>query len=224
MLRLGPALRALAGSTTGASAVEFALLAPFFICLFLTGTDALRYIQARDQVTLVASTVGELISQNDSGSVTYVDLQFFQDSAILSFPRLLPDSANQGRKWASIISVSMAQVDFGPQQTNCNGSCQYVPKMVWSGGAVPRSCVNPMVAADDASDPTPSTLPSHLYGPGSVIVVDVVYPFKPLFQSALFSGLTVKRSHYIAPRFVSTIKYGTIKGDNGIAKACPGYS
>ena len=210
--------------TTGISAIEFALCAPIFIMLLLAGTDALRYTLATDQVEVVASTVGELIAENDSSTVNYMDLQFHHDSAMLTFPRLLSDSFAQNQAWGTTISISMASVDFGPKQSGCGSGCVYTPKMAWAGGNNPRSCLVPMTPADDSSAPSPTTLPAHIYGPGSSIVVDVAYTFKPLFQSVFFVGLTIRRSYYVAPRFVTLLKYQTISGDNGIAKACSGYT
>ena len=216
--------RSLWGETGGVSAIEFALIAPVFILLLLGGADLLRYIRVTGQVEAVTSSIAELIAENDSGAVTDVDLRFYRDSAMLIFPGLLVDAFRQGKPWGSTISISMASVDFGAAQSNCGNPCIYVPKMVWSGGSNPRSCSIPMIAADDASQPSPTTLPAHIYGPGSFVVVDVVYPFKPLLQTTLFSGLTIRRSFYIAPRFVTLIKYQVGSSDTGVAKECPGSS
>ena len=184
----------------------------------------MRYIIANDRIELIASQVGGMIAQNNTGTINFKDVQFYHDSAMLTFPQLLSDAYRNRGDWTGSISISMATVDFGPVQKSCGSTCTYTPKMVWSGGNVPRSCSTQMTAVSDTAPPSPTTLPAHIYGPGASVVVDVTYLFVPLLQSKFFSGFTIKRSYYIAPRFVSLIKYSKLAADNAIAQPCPGYT
>ena len=217
-------------NAAGVSSIEFALCTPFFILLLLGGVDMVRFIKANDRVEAISTTIASMIAENatgavDSGTVqvNYVDVQFAHDAAMLVYPSLLRDAFRQGQEWSKTISISMAVVDFGPAQSGCSSNCIYVPKVVWSGGDKPRSCLEPPTAAGDTDPPSSTTLPTHIYGPGSSVVVDITYRFKPLIQSRFFNDVTIARSYYVAPRFGSIIKYTSISGDNGIARSCPGY-
>lgn len=209
--------------TSGISALEFAICAPVFIMLLLGGADMLRYITACDRVEAIANSISLMLAQNSSGTVSYQDVQFYHDSAMLTYPALLSEAYRQNVDWASRISISMAAVTF-LTAPGCSQNCTYAPSMVWTGGDAPRSCSVPPTAVADTDTPSPTTLPSHVFGPGTIIVTDVVYRLTPLFQNRFFNGLVVRRSAYATARLTSLIKYQVTSGDNGIAQPCPAYA
>ena len=213
-----------AGDIGGIAALEFAICAPVLILLLLAGTDALRAYQMSDDIDAIANTVAEMIAEHRTATINYQDIQFYQDAAMLTYPNLLSSAFKAGKTWNSTISISMSSVDFGPTQSGCSGSCVYTPKMVWTGGSAPRSCTVSMIAVDDNAPPAPTTLPKDIFGPGSIIVVDVIYSYRPLLQVKFFPLFDIKRSYYVSVRFNSVIQYQNIQGDNGIARACPSYS
>ena len=63
---------------------------------------------------------------------------------------------------------------------------------------------------EQASTPSLSynTMPSGLYLPGSVMVVDVTYKFMPTWTFWLTGPFTIHRSAYIQPRFYTQLLYG----------------
>lgn len=206
---------------SAAAAIEMAFVAPVMIVLALGGVDTARYVEATESVSKVASTIGQMITENTSGSVNYIDLQFYHDSAMVIFPDVLSDAARQGISWSNDISISMSSIQFTATPTNCTASCTYVPKVIWTGGSNPRTCGTIFSQVPDASVPSASTLPKDIYGPGSVIVVDVQYNYHPYFVSFLSSSISIARSVYMAPRYVSLVNYQVVSGDNGIAASCP---
>jgi hypothetical protein len=62
-----------------------------------------------------------------------------------------------------------------------------------------------------------------VFGPGSIIVVDVLFNYTPIFGLGLFGTIPIARSAYLAPRYVSLIKYAVVSGDDGVGAECPGY-
>jgi Flp pilus assembly pilin Flp len=206
---------------SGAAAIEMAFIAPVMIVLVLGGVDTARYVEATESINKVASTIGQMITENTSGSVNYIDLQFYHDSAMVIFPDVLSDAARQGISWSNDISISMSSIQFTATPANCTSNCTYIPKVMWTGGNNPRACGTVFSQVVDASVPSPSTLPSDIYGPGSVIVVDVKYNYHPYFVSFLAPSISIARSIYMAPRYVSSVNYQVISGDNGIAASCP---
>ena len=212
------------GDINGVAALEFAICAPVLILLLLAGTDALRAFQTSDNVDAIANTVAEMIAEHRTDTINYQDLQFYHDAAMLTYPHLLSSAFESRRSWDSTISISMSSVDFGPAQSGCSTSCVYTPKMVWTGGSAPRSCTVPMIAVDDDAPPAPTTLPRDIFGPGSIIIVDIVYTYQPLLQVRFFPQFNIKRSYYVSVRFNSVIQYKNIQGDNGIVSACSSYT
>lgn len=204
----------------GVSALEFALCAPVFIVLLLMGVDTTRYVLATRQVEDVAATIGQMISVGQNGQVNYVNLQFYHDSAMVIFPQVLTDSAQQSKAWGNDIGISMASIQFTPSSSSCTSSCTYVPKVLWTGGSAPRSCTAVLTPTTDTAPPTSTTLPASAYGAGSIIVVDVTFSFRPTIAPRFMTTIPIRRSYYVAPRYVSSITYATKTGDNGIAHSC----
>ncbi len=207
----------------GVSAIEFAIGAPLVILLFIMGVDTIRFVVTTEKIDDVATTISQMISQNQTGSVTYVDLQFYHDVAMVIFPQILADAKQQNMAWSSDISISMASVKFTASTPNCGATCVYIPQMVWAGGSSPRSCIVPLLAASDTAQPSPLTMPKDAFGPGSITIVDVAYNFRPTIAPFFMQTIPIKRSYYMAPRYVSLVKYQTITGDNGIAAPCPAF-
>jgi Flp pilus assembly protein TadG len=221
-----------ARSRRGVAAVEFALVLPFMVLLMLGSVEVARLITFSRKIELVANTAVEMLSQNDTsapgnsneGVVNYQDLHFTQGAALVIFPQLLKDAANKGVLWTSDISISMASVTFTPTPSTCTTSCTYTANVVWNSGPNPRPCGTNLAAVADTSTPTPTTLPTDLYGPGTVLVVDIVYTYTPLFIENLFGSIKLSRSAFMAPRYKQQgIIYQVISGDDKIGAECPGF-
>lgn len=204
----------------GVSAVEFAFCAPAFIVLSLVGVDTTRYVFATRQVEDVAVTIGQMISVEQDGQVNYVDLQFYHDSAMVIFPQVLADSAQQSKKWGNDIGISMASIQFTATSSSCTSNCTYTPKVLWTGGTTPRSCTALPTSTTDTARSSSTTLPASAYGAGSIIVVDVAFSFRPTIAPSFMTTIPISRSYYVAPRYVSAITYQAKSGDNGIAHSC----
>jgi Flp pilus assembly protein TadG len=69
---------------SGASAVEFALIAPVLLLLVLGTTDLTEAVSARRKVTLAANAVSDLVSQVREVDGAYVANVFTAGSAILA--------------------------------------------------------------------------------------------------------------------------------------------
>ena len=190
----------------GIAALEFAIGAPMMIVLLLAGVDTGRYVVATKRLDSVAATIGQMISVSQSGSVSNTDLQFFHDSAMVIFPQVLSDSHAQNIAWGNDIGITMTSVTFSK-----SGST-WVPAVLWTGGTNPRSCTTTLLSAPDTAAPSRLTLPTDVFGPTSLIVVDVTYSFRPTIAPAFLKTIPIARSYYLAPRYVSTIAYSGAAG------------
>jgi Flp pilus assembly protein TadG len=205
------------------AATEFALVLPLLVILMLGSVEAARLIVSARKVTLVATTAVEMLTQNGTGKVNYVDLHFATDSTMVIFPQILQDAAQKGISWKNDISVSMASVVFTPNPSTCTSNCSYNANVVWNSGPNKRTCGVLLVSATDTATPSNTKLPADVFGPGSIIVVDVLFNYTPIFGLGLFGTIPIARSAYLAPRYVPLIKYAVVSGDDGVGAECPGY-
>jgi hypothetical protein len=132
------------------------------------------------------------------------------------FPQMLQDAARKGISWKNDISISIAGVLFTGKPAGCTPSncSSYDANVVWNSGPNKRTCGVLLTPAPDTATPSPTTLPTDVFGPGSLIVVDIVYNYAPifgsvftkLFGSPLFGTIPIARSAYLAPRYVQAPK------------------
>ncbi|MGH6838577.1 MAG: TadE/TadG family type IV pilus assembly protein [Methylocella sp.] len=209
------------------AATEFVLVLPFLVAMMAGSAEVARLIVFARDVTLAATTSVEMITQNGTGKVNFIDLHFAQDSTMVIFPGILLDSSLKGTSWGKDISISMASVCFtskasAPCTPVCTSNCTFA-NVVWSSGSSKRACGVNLTPVADTSGPSPATLPADVFGPGSLIVVDIIFNYTPIFAPRFFGTIPIARSAYIAPRYVPLIKYAVVSGDDGIGAECPGY-
>lgn len=223
----------------GLAAIEFALGLPVLLLILLAGTQVTLYIDASRKVDLIAQSISEMISQvmpPDNRTVAQVDasdLHFSFDAALVLFPYLLQDSTRQGVLWWQNISINYASIEFRPRSASCPDSLDmsacYTPRVVWTstGTAQPpdgdnfRPCDAEQQPADNAAAPNRFSLPRSVYGPSSLVVIDVVFTFRPTFGSGIVSPVRIARSAYVQPRYASLIDYSTVN-TTWIATRCAG--
>jgi len=208
-------LRGFARRQEAAGAVEFAFVSPILLLLLLMGFDTGRYVLATQRVQEVANSVAEMLSQtppaspplrqgSTDGVVQDSDLHYFSDSAMATYPEVLAVANNSGVYWWQLLTVQMSSIEFIATPNNCTNNCTYTPKVVWSNGA--RVCGLAITATADTSTYAPATLPTDVFGPGSIIAVDVFYTFKPTVGAAFMPSISIERSAYMAPRNVPIVE------------------
>ena len=224
-------------SERGTSAIELAFVLPVLILLMLAGFQLVLYINATRKVERIADSISEMISQatpattgSTTATVSALDIHFTYDSTMVIFPYVLKDAKQKGVSWWQNITINYASVQFTQTATTCGSNADqsacYVANVVWTGagaaGTGARPCIVPQLAANDTATPTNTALPRSLFGPGSIIVIDVTYTFVPTFGARFLPPLLIKRSAFIQPRYAALIKFDATNND-GIATACPGY-
>ena len=197
-------------------ATEFAMISPILVLLLLMGFDTGRYVLATQRIQEVADSVVEMLSQTapaqsplvpinkGDGVVQDDDLRFYYDSAMATYPDVLSVANSEGVNWWQLLNVQMSSILFVASPAGCTTSCTYTPKVVWTNGA--RTCGLAINASPDISAYNPATLPTDVYGQGSVLVVDVSYTFKPTFGAAYMPSISIERSAYMAPRNVPVVE------------------
>lgn len=221
------------------AAIEFALVLPVLLIILLAGSQVVLYVNASRKVGQVARSISQMISQaappsNSSiATVNASDLHFSYDSTLVIFPYVMTDAKRQGIAWFSDISINFASISFTNIASTCNDptdqSACYVANVAWTstgtsqpGGVNYRPCVAPQLPVSNTAAPNRGTLPRSIFGPASLIVVDVVFTFTPMFASTLVPPIRIARTAYVQPRYASLVSFDTTAND-GIATKCPGY-
>lgn len=198
--------------TNGFVAVEFGLALPVLGLMLLGFVELDRYAWATRQLETTANAIAQMLSQ--SQKVEPVDMKYAQESVMVLFPRALQDGSRLNQQWDSMVKVGMSAVGFTPTVPGCVSACAYQAKVSWSGGSDRRPCNTAMTPVPDSTTPSKTTLPSDLYGPNPVIVVDLTFAYQPLFAGKIFGPLTIKRSSYLQPRYVNNLPYSVAGGDS----------
>ncbi len=223
-------------SARASSAVEFALIFPCLLMLMLLGFQVVAYVNAVRRVELLATSISEMISQAPPPSpsttiatVSAADIHFSYDAGLVVFPYLMKDAARQNMSWWQDIEIDYASIQFTAiPGANCNGkpdlSACYLASVVWTSSGTTglnyRPCVIPQLAASNTAAPSNTTLPAGIFGPNSIIVVDVVFTFTPTFGARYMPAFRIARSTYVKPRYATLINFNTANND-GIATLCP---
>ncbi|UHC19318.1 pilus assembly protein [Methylobacterium currus] len=222
----------------GVAAVELALILPILLTLMLGGMQIVAYINASRKVDLVVRSISQMISQAKPEGATTVatvnqgDLHFSFDSALVLFPFLLSEGKRQRKPWWQIITINYASVRFKPVAATCpdpsDQSACYSAEVVWTStgttqpasGPLYRRCGTALNPVANTAAPSPTTLPRSLFGPATMVVIDVVFTFVPTFGARYLPSIQIARSAYVQPRYASLIDYD-LTGNDGIATKCP---
>lgn len=218
----------------GIAAVEFSLLFPVILALSAGIFEFSSFIRQSRQLTDTANSIAEILAAGSDTNLYFTDLHYAYDSAMLTFPKVLSDSYNKNISWTSDITISLAGISFAPTVSGCTSNCQYKASVNWTGAAAERACGTNPSAVPDTTAPSATTLPQSLFTPVGnpqggygaplyIVVADVTYTWSPSVFTGLLGNVVMKRSSYINPRYVSTLKYKVASGDDGFGKACSGY-
>lgn len=236
MPRLMKTLRRFGTDRKAVAAIEFAVVMPVLIVIMFGNYQIIAYTNASRRVDMIVRSISEMISQtvppsnSSTALVSAQDLHFAYDSALVTFPYVMMDARSNGLSWWQDIIINFASIQFNTISNSCQGAADQSPctvaSVVWTSTGINatnfRPCSIPQLPADDASPPSPATLPRSIFGSNSIIVVDVVFNFKPTFGSSFIPPIKIARSAYIQPRYAALINFDTTTND-GIASKCPGY-
>jgi len=242
-------LKAFARRQDAVAALEFALISPVMIFTLFAAADLSSALSLTRRMTNAADVIAQLVSQqvapsDEGGSTptgTITDAELLADFASLltTLPDVMNDAASQGENWFADIQPIVTSVTFGPAAQAIipipGGPAPVVntATATWSVGPAnsgftqTRACGPLTMAPSNQASPTLTTLPPGVYvpgtatSPGTVIVVDLTYVFRPTFTYWLTGPFTFQRTAYIVPRFFTQLTYGTPSG-TGVTSATSG--
>lgn len=172
----------------GAAVVEFALILPVLLLLFVGSIEASTLITVDRRLNVISGTVGDLVARWDPAEAATIPTNTLLDYFKAAEGIIIPYPTAGLEQVVSIIKVD------SDGTTKVKWSCGY------NGGAARTT--------DSAYTALPPKMNELARGPGWVVASETAYSYTPVigivFQDAL--GLT-SESFYL-PRFEKEIKFG----------------
>lgn len=178
--------RRAARDTSAVAAVEFALVLPLLLVLYVGAVDVTRAVLASRNVTLLSRTVSDLVSQQSTSTpvaASTVSLIFGASSAVMA-----PYSTT-GLK----LTVSAVDIKLKSDGRTC---CQALVRWSYTQGGTLRACTNPLTQVADGTRAAATNIPASIitansnggfnYASGStsyLIVADISYTYVPFFPT-----------------------------------------
>ena len=164
----------------GLAAVEFALIAPILILLFLCVVEVSNLLSADAKMRAATAAVGDLVTQDSDGMINAADIAILQ-AASRAIMAPIPVNSNQ-----LTIYVTNYSVDASSNVT-----------VSWRR----RVGRNGDPAATGSGACTPNGLPVSLRAStNDVVRVDGNYTWTPMFMPG-WTSLTLKSTTYNMPRY-----------------------
>lgn len=168
-------LRSLAGNKRAASLIEFALLLPFMLLLFLGGYQLSDAIACRRKVTLTARAVADLTSQYSIISASQVDTVLNASTQVMT-PYKLSNAT------ARVTEITTDASGHG--------------KVTWSRSA------NGTALAKNAAFTLPTSMQ---VANTSYIYADVTYTYTPSVTYSVLGTITFTTPIYMVPRLSAQV-------------------
>ena len=244
LARLGKrvSLRRLERDDRGVAAVEFALLLPLMITLYLGSTEVTQGVLASRKMAIVSRTLSDITAQQPTATTSPCTVAGLCDSTMTSIFSaasviMSPFSVAAMTDGTSTLTMTISGVNFVANATPgtyvYNG---YEAQVKWSKTAASpndastvRSCQTKPIPVASTVAPDLTNLPNGLYGAGSLIVADVTYKYLPTFGQSFLAWsssatyISMSNTTYMRPRNWTTyILYPGASAANGGGTGCTG--
>lgn len=206
MMRLRSAFARLLGrfrrETEAVAAVEFALIVPFLITLYLGSMEAAGLFTVDKRINSISATVGDLIGQWDpaDGTISNSELTNYMDAS----KGILAPYSTTGLK----IVVSLVKVTKTSGATN----------VLWSKA----NAAGTAKAENNPYTDLPATTEMNKLiakDGGCVVAAEVIYSYTPLLGTVFKTAVNFKHTNYFLPRFGNTAPI-VVEGKTVAATAC----
>jgi Flp pilus assembly protein TadG len=175
----------------GAAAVEFAMLLPILITLFFGVVETSLALLCRADVSIMASTTADLISQSDVLASADVN-NVFNASGTILYPYYDPSVTGSPKPTIRLTSVIWDTV----------GQSATVGKVAWTCTQAGSGTLTPASRAANSN----VTLPQQLLTAGSsVIVAEIAYNYASATTKVIAGPINFTNNWYTKPRRVLQI-------------------
>jgi Flp pilus assembly protein TadG len=192
----------------GVAAVEFAVLMPFMLLLYMGATQLVHGMIVSRKLSVVSRTLADIVAQQPQGT----NLSASQLSDIFSgaLEIMAPYSTTP-------LRLTVSGIDFVPTAPNATTYNATLRWSVASNSGALRTC-GVQTSSSNGTTTNSSSVPAGIYGPGSVIAADVSYTFTPSFGINLLNwgsppgSIRMARTMFMRPRVQSSISYSGTDG------------
>lgn len=168
----------------GVAAVEFALIAPFLLLLYMGSIEASSLYTVNRRVIVISGTLADLVARwnpTDGTMPTTTMRDYFRASQGIITPY-------------SITSLRQVVTSFSVSATG-------VTKVLWScgyngGTARPVNAVYPLDAAKEMNV---------IARGGTIIASEVTYPYRPVLGIVFPNAINLRSESLFLPRFVQAV-------------------
>jgi Flp pilus assembly protein TadG len=179
-------VRQLALAKDGVAAIEFAMVAPLMLLLFVGSVEFSQALTVDRRVTQIASSTADLVAREKS--VTTADMEgIMQIVSYLMSPY-------------DVTPLKVTLLNVYSSMTNAGDT-----KVCWS--------YNYNGGVNTYADNQSYSMPAGILGTGSsAIVAEVTYDYQPLiFNMFIESAFTMEEKFYLKPRLSNSVEYNTKK-------------
>jgi Flp pilus assembly protein TadG len=180
-------LRQLARTDSGTAAVEFALILPIMLMVYIGSVEASIAISTDRKVQSVAGTLGDLVARSDT-TITAGALEDYFKAASGVMAPYSPDELRQEVTQVKVPKSGAPSVVWSWQYTN--GGMSAGTHASGSPFTLPQAMIN--VARDTTKDTY-------------VIVSEGTYEHTPIFGFVFNQPINLYRENFLMPRFGGSI-------------------
>lgn len=159
----------------GAAAVEFALILPLMLLLYLGSIELSDVIAVDRRVTTIAGTVGDLVARSDGGITTATLNDYFDAAEMI----MIPYNSSGLIQVVTCVYVNAAGVT----------------SVLWSrqdGGGTAHTAGQPYPLPTAITDIARDTY---------VIVSETTFPYRPLLGMVITNTINLYRENFHLPRY-----------------------
>ena len=197
------------GDRRGIAAVEFAIILPLMLIMYIGVVDVTRGVMANRDADLLSRTISDLIAQQTTASP-------MASSTISTIFNTAPAIMVPFNTTSLTMTVSAVDVSWN---TSTNSCCLYLVRWSYTQGGTLRACsASGLTPVTSSVPPSATNIPAAIgnanatagfpYAAGQksyIIVSDVTYTYSPISHSAWFGVYpgNIRKTTFMVPRSVT---------------------
>ena len=199
------------------AAVEFAIIIPVALLLYVGAAEVTDGVMASRRVTAVTKTLSDLVSlQGTTTQKTSTPTPGNAVSATTLSTLLTSATTILAPYPTSPLTMTISAIDV--TNTSAGTCCSALVRWSYTQGGTLRPCVVQITALPSTSDYSPSQIPSGLLPSGTalpspyyIVVADVGYTYQPVMSKNIISfSPAMQRTQYMFPRATGQVVTGAL--------------
>ena len=207
----------------GIAGLEFALISPVLLTLFLGTIDISSALLTARRMGIAVNSIASVATTGSAQTRALnilTDVQAWQatTAAFVFFPGWTAVIAKQ------TFAITLSAVAFTATPAGCTQNCTYTANVKWSVannlGVVKLRACGPLATVPNNNSASYLTIPVGNSGQTSLLVADISYTFQPMFFGFITGNIPMMQSAYVSPRINNQTTLLNA-GGTGISVICP---